>query len=282
MSKKKKIYSLIDLLYKVEKLDGAKLGGPLRHIFWLLVRKKMSSMDDWDKAMYKLTHDPRFCEQESYRRRELRDRITYSLVKGCPDLTKDVTELSWNRFITGLCLLGVETCSFSVKCKRVRKHKVIEYENTVPFDPVSLSLTKKRSDEDASRGITTRLVKYIKNPEIPLAEMNHPLGLFYWKFVTDFKVSTPELWNKLMGKFLTNPTNCLQMGNYRTDLYSNLKKGLCNTENTTWRNLFRGLLALSIDVVELTVTITDGDDITHTETLSVDMKELKFIQLNSE
>lgn len=273
----KNFYNLSELLSKVE-LDPNLLGGPLRYLYWDLVRQKIPDKAGWEKALVKLSHDERFCKQVKARRREFCDRLTYSLVKGAPEANKGATELTWNRFILGLVLLEITECTLTIKAKRKVLRRHLTREMSMSFNPYSLNQAKRRSDEDTSVGLSRRLGPFINNPTEAIEQMSHPLGKFYWSFVDSFQIKTVENWNRFMSKYLQNPKNVPQIGKYREDLYNNLKKAVCNVFNLTWLAFCRALAALSIDEIEFTLNLTDSDDKEYTVNHTVDMGELKFIQ----
>lgn len=256
------------------------MGGPLRYLYWDLVRQKIPNKAGWEGALNKLSHDERFCKQDKARRREFCDRLTYSLIKGAPEFNKPATELTWNRFILGLVLLEMTDCTLTIKAKRKVLRRYIEREMSISFNPYALNQTKRRSDEDTSVGLSRRLAPFIKNPTEAIEEMRHPLGKFYWSFVDIFQIKTVDNWNRFMSKYLQNPNNVAQIGKYREDLYNNLKKAVCNVYNLTWLAFCRCLAALGIDEIEITFTATDVNEKEYSTTHTVDMGELEFIRSN--
>lgn len=277
----KKFYNLSELLSKVE-LDPKLLGGPLRFLYWTLVRQKIAGKPEFEEALVKLSNDERFCKQNKARRREFCDRLTYSLIKGAPDADKGATELTWNRFMLGLVLMEITECTFSVKCKRKVIRRTLDREMIMTFNPHALIQNKKRSDEDSTTGLSARLPVFIEDPIEAMAKMNHLLGKMYWGFVGEYQIRTVANWDRFMDKYLQNEKNVAQIGKYRDDHYSNLKKALCNTENLTWLSFCRGLSALGIDNVEFKFNLTDAKGDTFEVEYAVDMGDLKFIQANGE
>jgi hypothetical protein len=270
-------YSLKELLGQAESLDPELMGGPLRFMFWSLSRQIIKSGADWDKHMQALTHDERFCVQSHAKRREFRDRLTISLVKGNSMRDKPVNEMTWNRALMGLALLEAENCTFEVKARKKLRRRDIEKVRSVSFNPTLLVLNRHRTDADKVIGIGERMKRYLEDPQVAVSEMNHPLGSLYWALVGEFNAH--KHWEQLMEKYLSNPDNCEQLRQHRNDRYSNIKKAICNTVNLTWARFCQSLLALAIDEIEFTIIITTRSDETFTVTHTVDMSSLKFIKI---
>lgn len=275
-----KVYTLKDLLGLEETLEADYMGGPLRFIFWGLCRQIVTSGSDWDKLLSKLTNDEKYCVQSHSKRREFRDRLTISLVKGNSIRTKPVNEMMWNRFLMGLVLIRTYNCTFEIKARKKLSRTTIEKVRSVSFNPGLLVLNKKRTDSDKIQGIGERMKRYLADPKVALNEMNHPLGGLYWAMVDEF--SSHQHWDRLMEKFLSNPDNCEQLRQHRNDRYSNIKKAICNTENLTWGRFCQCILAQSIDEIEINVIITTDDENTYNVSHTVDMNTLKFIKMGGD
>lgn len=272
-------YNLKDLL-TLEEIEESKLAGPLRYMYWLLARQIITEPKLWEEYMSAMTSDVRFCVQNSSKKRELRDRLTISLVRGNSMKEFPVTELMWNRFVLGLVLLKINHCTITVNAKKKLNKKDLEKSASISFNPMLLAINKPISNGDTVKGVGTRLAKYLKDPTTACLEMRHPLGIIYWAMVREFNANTH--WEAEMDKYLTNPEYCVQLKQHRNDRYSNIKKAICNRENLTWGRLMQALVALSISEIDFTIRVTDTSDNTYDISHTVDMTDLKFIKVGGD
>lgn len=271
-------YSLTDLVEGTEDLDPNLMGGPLRYMYWVLARQVFGGREGFLTHMTDFVNDERFCIQENAKRREKKDRVLTSLIKGTSFKDEPVKELQWKRFLEGMALCKVQSCTLEVTARKKLRIRDIERTRSVTFNPTLLSIDNRIASNDKVRGVGERMRRYLENPSEGVSDMNHPLGTLYWALVDEFRAG-PQ-WERLMEEYLSNPDNCVQLRFQRNDKYSNIKKAICNKECISWSRWCQAILALAIDEVDLTLIITTADDSVFSCKHTVDMRTLEFIKEN--